>query len=132
MAKTNFTGSRPPAPLLSWAIPAIGGWMGGLAVGRRRSRRDELCSRLREVGAREQGVGAMVKHDAAEVPDEGKGLSMQVSEHGVRTPAAHQANGVGVDAAAKESHGAAGPEATGIDIGGGEAQCEEGAGSRTE
>ena len=74
----------------------------------------------------------MVEHEPTEVPNEGKGLSMQVSKHGVRMPAADQANCVGVDVAAEESHGAAGPEAAGIDIGGGEAQCEEGVGGLME
>ena len=66
----------------------------------------------------------MGEHNPAEIPDEGKGLGMQVSKHGVRMPAAHQANGVGIDAGAEESHGAASPEAVGIDIGWGEAQGE--------
>ena len=123
MAKPKFTGSRPPTPLLSWAIPAIGGWVGGcLAIWRRRRRCDELCSRLRDVSAREKGVGAMGEHNPAEVPDEGKGLGVQVSKHHVGAPAAHQPDSVSVDAAAEEGHGATGAEASGIDIVGGEAQ----------
>ena len=125
MAKTNFTGSRPPAPLLSWASPAIGGWEGGyLAVEWWRGRLDELCSGLRDVIAREKGVGAMGEHNPAEVPDEGKGLGMQVSKHRVGAPAAHQTDGVGVDPAAEEGHSATGAEAAGIDIDWGKAQME--------
>ena len=125
MAKTNFTGSRPPAPLLSWASPAIGGWEGGyLAVEWWRGRLDELCSGLRDVIAREKGVGAMGEHDPAEVSDEGKGLGVQVSKHRVGAPAAHQTDGVGVNPAAEEGHGATGAEAAGIDIGWGKAQME--------
>ena len=86
------------------------------------SRRDERCSGLRDVSAREKGVGAMGEHNSAEVLDEGKGLGMQVAKHGIRAPAAHQPDGDGVDAAAEEGHGATGTEAAGIDIVGGKAQ----------
>ena len=97
--------------------------MGGyLAVEWWRSRRDELSSGLRDVSAREKGIGAMGEHTAAEVPYEGKGLGMQVAKHGVGAPAANQPDGVGVDAAAEEGQGATGAEAAGIDIVGGKAQ----------
>ena len=122
VAKTKFTGSRPPAPLLlghsgHW-------WVGGREISRRvgRSRRDELCSGLRDVSAREKGVGAMGEHNSAEVPNEGKGLGVKVAKHGVGAPAAHQPDGVGVDVAAEKGHGATSAEAAGIDIVGGKAQ----------
>ena len=112
-----------PPPPCSWAIPAIGGWVGGkLAVEWWRSRRDELCSGLREVSAREKGVGAMGQHNSAEVPNEGKGLGVKVAKHGVGASAAHQPDGVSVDAAAEKGHGATSAEAAGIDIVGGKAQ----------
>ena len=66
----------------------------------------------------------MGEHNPAEAPDEGKSLGVQVSKHRIRMPAAHQADGVGVDAAAEKGHGTASAEASGIDIGGGKAQCE--------
>ena len=123
MAKTNFTGSRPPPPPPPPCCPAIGGWEGGyLAV--EWSHLDELFSGLRDVSAREKGVGPMGEHDPAEVSDEGKGLGVQVSKHRVGAPAAHQTDGVGVDPAAEEGHGATGAEAAGIDIGWGKAQME--------
>ena len=99
----------------------MGGWVGGkLAVLRWRSRRDDLRSGVRDVSAREKGVGTMGEHDPAEVPDEGKSLCVQVSKHRVGAPAAHQAG----HAAAEEGHGATGAEAAGIDIVWGEAQGE--------
>ena len=41
----------------------------------------------------------------------GKGLDMQIAEHFVGFPAAHQANDIGVNARAQEGHGTAGTEA---------------------
>jgi hypothetical protein len=41
---------------------------------------------------------------------------MQVSEHGVTVPSTQHSNGVVVDLAAHERHGAAGAEGTGADV----------------
>ena len=69
--------------------------------------------RLFFVGARGEGVAAMVKHALGEVGGDSVGLDAEVAEHGIRFPAAKELDGILVDASAQEGRGSAGAEAAG-------------------
>ena len=58
----------------------------------------------------------MEKDSAGEIGDERQGLGMEIAKHCVGFPPAHEADGVSVNSAAQESHGAAGSEASRIDV----------------
>ena len=81
-----------------------------------------------EVGARQQGEVAVGEHGAGKVMDEGQGLSVEVTKHGVGFPSANEADDIAVDAAAEEGHGTAGAKAAGGDSGGRETEVREGGG----
>jgi hypothetical protein len=50
----------------------------------------------------------MVEHCHCELAHEGLGMEVQIAEHGVTVPSTENLNGVVVDAARHECHGAAG------------------------
>jgi hypothetical protein len=61
-------------------------------------------------------------HLVREVVEERRSLDVQVSEHGIGTPATEELNAFFVNASAEEGHCTTGPEASGLNVGGGEAQ----------
>ena len=81
----------------------------------------------REVGVGHEGVVTMVKHSAGQVGNQRQSLGVQVAKHGIRFPAADQANCVAVDAAAEEGHCTTGTQTASIDIGRGETKGWQGA-----
>ena len=70
----------------------------------------------------------MHEHGGSQVSNEGESLGMQISEHGIRFPAADEADGVGIDLATKKCHGPSGAQAAGIDVRGSEAEARAGLG----
>jgi hypothetical protein len=50
----------------------------------------------------------MVEHCHCELAHDGFGLEVQIAEHGVTVPSTDHSNGVVVDAATHECHGATG------------------------
>lgn len=78
----------------------------------------------REVVVQEDGAG--------QVGQEGQGLGVKVSEHGVRLPTANKTNNIQVNFAAKEGHGAPGTEAASRNINRANAKVGEGGCQRAE
>ena len=74
--------------------------------------------------------GTVVEHTGRKVAHDRFGLNMEVAEHLVGAPAAHEADEVGVHFSAKEGHGPRSVEGTGGDIGGEESEggTEDGGG----
>ena len=62
-------------------------------------------------------VVAAMEHDTRVVPNEGKGVTMQVSEHRVAAPATDYADGVRVNATEEKGHGPTGTEGPSCNIG---------------
>lgn len=58
-------------------------------------------------------------HLVREVVEERRSLDVQVSEHGIGTPATEELNAFFVNASAEEGHCTTGPEASGLNVGGG-------------
>ena len=87
--------------------------------GRREKERNGKLGRWRS--QRVEGEVAPGGHGRGERGHEGGGLDVEIAKHGIRAPATDEANEVGVDLGAEESHGAARAEGAGLDIGGGEA-----------
>ena len=64
----------------------------------------------------DQSIVASTIHDGRVVLDKGKGMSMEVAEHGVTFPSTDDANFVRVDTAKEQGHGTAGAEGASCDI----------------
>ena len=56
------------------------------------------------------------EHDTGVMLDEGEGVTVQVTKHGVALPAAEDADLVGINAAEEEGHGSAGAERPCCDV----------------
>ena len=74
----------------------------GVGVGKREGvgLSDDGSRDMREVLPGQESEGAMGKHLGGEIADDGKGLGVQVAEHGVGAPASDEFNDVGVDTGA--------------------------------
>ena len=69
-----------------------------------------------QVGFRHKRVMPVRDHGARKIANEWKGLCMNLTKHGVGFPSADQLDGVPINAAAEERHGATRAKAAGVDI----------------
>lgn len=58
----------------------------------------------------------MLEHPGRKITHDGLGLDMEVTKHFVRSPASDEADQVGIDVSAEESHCTRGPEGPGRNV----------------
>jgi len=73
--------------------------------------------RLASAVAGDQGVVTAVEHDTGVILDEWKGVSVEITEHGVATPTTYDANFIRIHASKQEGHGAASAEGASGNVG---------------
>ena len=64
----------------------------------------------------DQGVVATGEHDGRVILNEGKSMTVEVSEHGIASPSAKDADAIGVYAAKEKSYGATGAKGVGSNV----------------
>jgi len=67
--------------------------------------------------AGDQGVVTAMEHDTGVILDEWKGVSMEIMEHGIATPATYDANFIRIHASKQQGHGAASTEGSSCNVG---------------
>mmetsp|Transcript_10441 Transcript_10441/g.23050 ORF Transcript_10441/g.23050 Transcript_10441/m.23050 type:complete len:137 (-) Transcript_10441:303-713(-) len=74
----------------------------------------------------------MGDHGSGQALCDGKGLGMEITEHGVGAPTTNEFDSVGVDASAEQCHGAVGAKAAGREFMGRKAEIWRGLGCGAE